>query len=142
MTKAVLDTNVIVSGIIREAGPPGQILRLLFEGQKFTAVTSLQILAEVKAVLSREKIRKYHGWTDEQIDIFLAFFYTQSEVTEGKLTVQVIVQDPSDDKFLACAGEGSADYLVSGNKHLLDLKVYEGVQIVPPATFLMLLRSA
>ena len=132
MRRAVLDTNVVVSGIIRDAGPPGQILRLLFEEQKFTAVTSLQILAEVKAVLSREKIRKYHGWTDEQIDIFPAFFYTQSEVTEGKFTVQVIAEDPSDDKFLACAREGNAEYLVSGNAHILRLKIYEGVQIVPP----------
>ena len=45
MRKAVLDTNVVVSGMIREAGPPGQILRLVFAEQKFTAVTSLQILA-------------------------------------------------------------------------------------------------
>lgn len=141
MTKAVLDTNVIVSGVIREAGPPGQILRLLFGEQKFTAVTSLQILAEVRDVLNREKIRKYHGWTDEQIETFLAFFYAQSEVTKGELTVQVIAKDPSDDKFLACAREGSAEHLVSGNDHLLELKVYEGVQIASPAIFLMFLQS-
>jgi putative PIN family toxin of toxin-antitoxin system len=73
--KAVLDTNVVVSGVVKREGPPGQILRALLEEGRFTGVTSLEILAEIREVLSREKIRKYHGWTDEQIDSFVVFLY-------------------------------------------------------------------
>lgn len=139
--KAVLDTNVVVSGIIKEEGPSGQILRLLFQDRKFIAVTSLDILAEIRQVLRRAKIRKYHGWTDEQIDTFIIFFFAQSAVTEGKLTVN-LSRDPHDNKFLACAREGNAEYLVSGDDDLLQIKVFHGTQIVSPAAFLAVLRSS
>ena len=138
--KAVLDTNVVVSGIIKEEGPAGQILRLLFQDRKFISITSLDILAEIREVLPRPKIRKYHGWTNEQIDAFVTFLYAQSVVTEGKLAVK-IARDPQDDKFLACATEGTADYLVSGDEDLHQIKVYEGTQIVSPADFLDILQS-
>ena len=137
--KAVLDTNVVVSGVIKEEGPPGQILRLLLHEGAFIAVTSQEILAEIREVLRRDKIRKYHGWNDEQIDAFVASLYTQSVVTEGKLTVDVVTRDRTDNTFLACAREADAEYLVSGNDHLLSLKAYEGTQILNPATFLALL---
>lgn len=138
--KAVLDTNVVVSGIIKEEGPAGQILRLLIQDRKFISITSLDILAEIREVLPRPKIRKYHGWTNEQIDAFVTFLYAQSVVTEGKLAVK-IARDPQDDKLLACATEGTADYLVSGDEDLLQIKVYEGTQIVSPADFLDILQS-
>ena len=138
--KAVLDTNVVVSGIIKEEGPAGQILRLLIQDRKFISITSLDILAEIREVLPRPKIRKYHGWTNEQLDAFVTFLYAQSVVTEGKLAVK-IARDPQDDKFLACATEGTADYLVSGDEDLLQIKVYEGTQIVSPADFLDILQS-
>lgn len=139
--KAVLDTNVVVSGIIKEEGPAGQILRLLLQEGKFTAVTSVEILAEIRQVLLRPKIRKYHGWTDEQIDTFVTFLYTQSLVTEGKLPVNV-ARDPSDNKFLSCAREAVVEYLVSGDDDLLELKAYEGTAIVSPAAFLDTLKSS
>jgi len=139
--KAVLDTNVVVSGVVKREGPPGQILRALLEEGRFTGVTSLEILAEIREVLSREKIRKYHGWTDEQIDSFVAFLYAQSVVTEGKLAVGLIAKDPRDNKFLACAREGNAEYLVTGDDHLLGLGVYVETRILSPATFLLLLQA-
>jgi len=91
-------------------------------------------------VLPQTKIRKYHGWTNEQIDAFVTFLYAQSVVTEGKLAVKM-ARDPQDDKFLACATEGTADYLVSGDEDLLQIKFYEGKQIVSPADFLDILQS-
>ena len=64
---------------------------------------------------------------------------TNVVVTEGKLTVDVITRDRTDNTFLACAREANAEYLVSGYDHLLSLKAYEGTQILDPATFLALL---
>ena len=139
--RAVLDTNVIVSGVIKEEGPSGKILRLLLQERKFISLTYLEILAEIREVLRREKIRKYHGWTHEQVDMFVAFLYAQSVVTEGKLTVSIVSKDPEDNKFLACAQEGKADYLVTGDDDLLNIKSHEGTLIVPPAAFLPVLQS-
>jgi len=139
--RVVVDTNVVVSGVIKEESPPGQILRCLFQARQFISVTSLEILAEIREVLQRPKIRRYHGWTDEEIDAFVTFLYTESEVTEGKLTVN-IAKDPQDNKFLACASEGDADYLVSGDDHLLRLEVFERTQIVRPRIFLETLHSS
>ena len=65
----------------------------------------------------------------------------QSVVTEGKLTVN-IAKDPHDNKFLACAREGNAESLVSGDEGLLRIKAYEGTQIVSPAVFLNILQSS
>ena len=140
--RAVLDTNVVVSGVIKKEGPSGQILSLCLEEGKFIAVTSLDILAEIRAVLGRAKIRKYHAWTDEQIEIFVAFLYTQSIVTPGNLIVNVITTDLDDNKLLACAREGNADYLVTGDGDLLQLDTYEDTRILRPAAFLALLKSA
>lgn len=53
---------------------------------------------------------------------------------------EVILEDPDDDKFLACAIDGGADYIVSGDHHLLDLGSYEGIPILRPATFLQIVR--
>jgi len=139
--RAVLDTNVVVSGVIKEEGPSGQILRLCLQEKTLITVTSLEILAELRDVLRRDKIRKYHGWTDEEIDNFVAFLYTQSVVTEGKLPVSVVAEDFADNKFLACAQEGGANYLVSGDSHLIDIQVFEGIQIITPAAFLAVLQS-
>jgi putative PIN family toxin of toxin-antitoxin system len=139
--RVVLDTNVVVSGVIKEEGPPGQILTRLFQARQFISVTSLEILAEIREVLQRPKIRRYHGWTDEEIDAFVTFLYAESDVTEGTQTVN-IARDPQDNKFLACASEGNADYLVSGDDDLLQMEVFERTQIVRPRAFLETLQSS
>jgi putative PIN family toxin of toxin-antitoxin system len=139
--RVVLDTNVVVSGVIKEEGPPGQILSRLFQARQYISVTSLEILAEIQEVLQRPKIRRYHGWTDEEIDAFVTFLYAESDVTVGTLTVNV-ARDPQDNKFLACASEGNADYLVSGDDDLLQIEVFERTQIVRPRVFLEILQSS
>ena len=139
--RVVLDTNVVVSGVIKVEGPHGQILSRLFQARQYISVTSLEILAEIREVLQRPKIRRYHGWTDEEIDAFVTFLYAESDVTEGTLTVK-IARDPQDNKFLACASEGNADYLVSGDDDLLQIEVFERTQIVRPRVFLETLQSS
>ena len=139
--RVVLDTNVVVSGVIKQESPPGQILSQFFQERKFISITSFEILAEIREVLQRPKVRRYHGWTNEEIDAFVTFLYAQSVVTEGTRTLNV-ARDPQDNKFLACASEGSAEYPVSGDDDLLQIKVFERTQIVRPRTFLETLQSS
>ena len=70
MIRAVLDSNVIVSGVIRQEGAPGQLLRAALEAGKFTLVTSPFLLREVAETLWEEKIRKYHQWNREHLLAF------------------------------------------------------------------------
>lgn len=62
-------------------------------------------------------------------------------LTAGDLTLDVITDDPSDNRYLECTVEGRADYVVSGDEHLLKLREYERIRIVRPAEFLRALRG-
>lgn len=136
MIRAVLDTNVIISGILKEDSVPGQLLKAFLEENKFLLVTSMEILREIALVLRYPKIQKIHGWSEERIETFLLRFLEVSLLTKDEIKVEVIKDDPEDNKFLSCALEGEADYIVTGDIHLKQLKEYKGVKILTPRFFL------
>ena len=70
-----------------------------------------------------------------EITLFLARLSTANVWTPGRMTLNVVAEDPSDDMVLAAALEGNAPYIVSGARHLLSLGGYEGVAILSPAQF-------
>jgi len=141
MIRAVLDCNVVVSGVIRQAGAPGQLLKAGLEAGKFTLVTSPFLLQEVAETLWEEKIRKYHRWDQGQLLAFVARLHRQSQVTPGQVRLRVIIDDPDDDAVLACAKEGNAAYIVTGDGHLLSLGAYEEIKIITPVRFLQVLAE-
>ena len=141
MIRAILDTNVIVSGVIRQQGPPGRVLKAALEERKFTLVTSPALLQEVAEILWEDKIRKYHQWDQSQLIAFVARLHRLGHVTPGQLVVQEIIEDPADDAVLSCAKEAGAAYVVTGDEHLLALREYEGIKIVNPAAFLSVLAG-
>ena len=140
MLRAVLDTNIVVSGTITRAGHAAQILNAWIEGE-FLPVLSPDILAEMRRVLSSPKIRRHQFLTPGQAEDLLALLEATAIVVAGREEVQVC-RDPSDDKFLAAAVEGKAGYIVSGDPDLITLRAYRGVTIVSPRQFLALLRRA
>jgi len=141
MIKAVLDTNVIVSGVLKEDSVPGQLLKAFLEEDKFLLVTSMEILREIASVLKYPKIQKIHGWSDEKIEAFLLRFLGVSLLTEGEIRVEVIKDDLEDNKFLSCALEGEADYIVSGDAHLKRLREYKRVKIITPRSFVEKIKA-
>ena len=141
MIRAVLDTNVIVSGVIRQQGSPGRVLKAALEERKFTLVTSPVLLQEVAEILWEDKIRKYHQWNQSQLLAFVARLHRQSYVTPGQLAVRAIIEDPADDAVLSCAKEAGAAYVVTGDEHLLALREYGGIKIINPAGFLSVLAG-
>ncbi len=136
--KAVLDANVLVSAAIGSRGAPGEIVDAWRSGL-FDLLIRDDILAELADVLRRPQIRKRHAWDDTQIDDFLSGLLEVAMVTPGTLQVMAVVGDPDDDMYLACAIEGEADYVVSGDQHLRQLGSYRGVPIVSPRQFLGIL---
>lgn len=140
MLRAVLDTNVIVSGIKKEEGKNGQILKAAIEGH-FQMVTSPSILEEIRRVLCYEKIRIEHRWPDPEIERFLIRLAFLSDLTEDSLEVEVIKEDAQDNAIIACALEGKASYIVSGDLHLQRLGRYKKIEILPPSLFLQKIKA-
>ena len=62
-------------------------------------------------------------------------------ITPGAILVEAVAVDPADDMVIACALEGQADFIISGDHHLTDLESYRGIKIIDPATFYELLSS-
>lgn len=139
MLRAVLDANVFVSAVINPRGTPAQLLAAL---DSFDLVISEAILAEVGQVLLYPKIAKRHGRTREQVQQYAEDLARVAILTPGNLTLHVVAEDSTDDRYLEAAIEGEAGYLVSGDKHLLRLKGYRGVQILTTRQFLKVLREA
>lgn len=92
-------------------------------------------MSEVRRVLLYPRLQRRHGWSETQVEDFVHGLKVTATVTPGNFQVEVVVDDPSDDKYLDCALEGGADYLVSGDQHLLQLEAYQGIQILRPAAF-------
>lgn len=138
--RVVLDTNVIISGLISPKGPPAGILKALKAG-RFILVTSQAINEEILEVMDRPRLRDKYGLADHMFDIAF-ILWEQSEVI-AKLPTVKASKDPDDDKFLAAAVGGLAHYLVTGDiKDLLGLGEYKGTRIVSPDQFLSILHPS
>lgn len=135
----VVDTNVFVSALISPRGTPAQILAHEFP---FELITSEEILGELNRVLHYDRIQKRYNLNEEIISGYLSTIRKDSQVVEITSQVTVIEKDPSDNKFLACALEAKADYIVSGDPHLTELETFEGIPVVIPRAFLELLERS
>lgn len=116
MMRVVLDTNVSVSALISSKDtPPSKIFSLL-KNKKILSITSVEMLTEIEEVMNREKLVKLHRLNPLQIRDLVANWAKVSEVTIVKTRVSVVKEDPDDDQVIACALDGQADYIVSGDQ--------------------------
>ena len=134
VTRAVLDTNVIVSALILR-GPTNQ-LSGLWQQEKFRLIVSKAVLTEYLRVLAYPKFKLSSEEVKSMIQRELLPFIHPVDVKE---VPAAIPEDPSDNEFLACAEAGECHYLVSGDAHLLNLKHYKNIPIVSVADFLRIL---
>jgi len=121
--RVVLDTNVLISALVGH-GKPRRLLIWLFREHEL--LSSRQMLAELEDVLSRSKF----GLTRSQIDEFLTLLVKRFIISEIEEIPEVVAEDPDDDVVLATALAGGAEYIVTGDRHLLGLREYEGIRIV------------
>jgi len=139
MFKIVLDTNVLVSALINPHGKPAQIINYVFEN-KIRLFTSPSIMEELERVLSYPKLMKRHGLDSEELKEFISDLLSIMSLIEEEKIIEVIMEDPSDDKYLSCAIDAKVDFIISGDIHLLNLGEYEGIRIVTPAQFLEIME--
>jgi hypothetical protein len=136
MLRAVIDTNVIVSGVLSKKGAPARLLDAWSE-RRFNLVISEAILAEVQRVLSEPRLKQVFCIPDGRIARLVETLREDGTLVPGSAAVHgAVLADPSDEKFLAAALDGGADMLVSGDKHLLALGSFQGMVILTPRQFL------
>ncbi|MHB8175143.1 MAG: putative toxin-antitoxin system toxin component, PIN family [Thermoleophilia bacterium] len=136
MYKVVLDTNVYISALLR-GRKPEIVLRLSSAPfKRYDLYTSQEILKELDRVL-REKFL----WPAENRELETRRIFEWADVVKPTKTISAIPSDESDNRILECAVKAKADFIVSGDSHLLNLKEYEGISVITPAQFLKKLEK-
>lgn len=135
MKRTVLDTNIIVSSAL--GGALVLILEKWDEG-KFTVIVTSDILREYFEVFNRSKFKL----KQETIDRITRYLYQFSEFVVPEERIEFVKSDRADDKFLEAAVAGQVDFIVSGDKHLLDLKEFRSIPIISGREFIVLLEGS
>ena len=128
--KVVLDTNIYISAILFGGNP--ERIRKLSKEKELEILISETMIAEVAEVL-----RKKFNWESWQISQIIDEIRETATLIIPKQTISIIKKDEDDNRILECSVEGKAQYIVSGDKHLLSLKEYQSVKILSPAEFLI-----
>lgn len=126
--KVVLDTNVYLSAIIF-GGNTRHILDLTIKGE-IKAYISYSILFEIA-----EKLEKKFHWDKDQIIVTIKTLAKSATVVNPTIKLDVVRNDRNDNKIIEAAMVSNADYIITGDKHLLKIKKYQEVQIVTPTQF-------
>lgn len=119
--KIVLDSNVLLSGLMTPDGTPGRILAAWSEA-RFDVVMSLEQLAEIGRALAYPKIHRKLGWDEQRIEQFLRQLYIRTEVIELHSISAEVPRDAQDAPILATLKASGAEVLVSGDRDLLELR--------------------
>jgi uncharacterized protein len=136
--RVVLDTNLIVSGLISPTGTPSYLLDLWTQG-RFTLLTSPLFQSEVENVLHRDYIKQRYQLAEQRISEFLADLQQAAEPVIPLQDLPLHSRDPKDDKLLSLALGGEAEYLITGDNDLLVLDgnpALEKLRIITAAAFL------
>ena len=135
--RAVLDTNVLISAVIA-TGTPHEVVVAGYSGE-YQIVVSVATLLEF-----RETLHKYpdrFGLSDREIQEEVETLRYFAEFVAPDVELDVVDADPDDDKFLEAAVAGNAEYVVSGDQHLLDIDNFHGIEIVSPRTFYEIVQA-
>ena len=135
-----MDTSVMVSVAFAKEGLAREMRELIADGA-FTLVTSKAIMAELYRVLQYPHIIKLFKPSEDDINEFIGMIIEHALITKGRYSIKKIADDPTDDMFLACALEAKADFIVSRDPHIRNLKQFHGVKIIDVKGFLEHVRK-
>jgi uncharacterized protein len=133
--RVVVDTNVLVSGIL-SGGIPYKIIELWKNGEIEVCYAS-KILREYNRVLSYPKFKLPLS----VIADLLVFITESGKKIELKTKINVIKEDPFDNVFLSCAVDSNCQFVITGDKHLLNLQEFRNIKIVLPRQFFSILKN-
>lgn len=132
--RVVADTNVLVSALLW-SGLPHRLLAIAEAGH-LTLYTSPVLIQELAGVLSRQKFASRLDALRVSVEELIAGYVRLAHVILPQPMAPVILEDPEDDAVLACALAARAEYVISGDGHLLSLTHYRSIHLVSTRTFL------
>lgn len=134
MIRAVFDTSVLLRYLIKPSAAIKELIEERWLGDEVQMVTAQDLMAELEGVLKRDYIQTLIQADEGQA--LLDGITLKADILPQLGPVPAYTRDPKDDKFIACALVGDANYLITEDKDMLILKVVEDVRIVTPYDFL------
>jgi len=128
--KVVIDTNVFVSAAVLKKS--SSVIMEMWKNDEFTLLFSPDIFDEYFEVIARPKFKQ----EGEDIRELAKLLTERAVVVEPQIQLDVVKDDPDDNKFLECAVAGKADFIISGDHHLLSIKEYKQIKILTVAQFI------
>jgi len=128
--RVVLDTNVLISALHFPDGTLSGLWEPLYD-ERFRLILSPAIVIELT-----EKLRGKFGWEEVELQRLLRTLVRKAEIVRPTVVPEAVPGDTDDNEIVACAVDGKADVIVSGDRHLLKLREYQGIPIVRPMDFL------
>jgi len=126
--RVVLDTNIFISAYIFPGSTVSELFERIIAGDFVLGVSEDIILEFTRVIMHKFKLSA--GMAREYTDMIR----TNAVIVKPAGRVSII-KDPSDNRIIECVAEFKADYIISGGRHLLDLKKYKKTKIIPPAAF-------
>jgi uncharacterized protein len=133
--KVVLDTNIFISGIFW-SGDSEKII-YAWGNEEFEIITSSEIIREIVETLMDFKIQL----PINILLLWISILSMKSLIVEPQEKINIVKDDPDDDKFIEAAISGKADYIITQDKHLLKIKEFREIKILTPRDFLGIIKK-
>lgn len=131
MLKVVIDTNIIVSALLKTQSNPALIISIILQ-RNYKLCLSEEIFSEFEEVLARDKFKHLDRLKVKEL---LSTLKKNSLWVVPKISVNDVAKDPADNAFLECAFETGADFLITGNIHHFPVKQFHQTRIVFQVNF-------
>ena len=130
--RVVFDTNIFISAFVVPGGKAEEVYLHVLRGD-FDLHSSVAILTE-----TAQKLRDKFGWPEDQIVQLLRTISKVATVIKTRPRLHVLADEP-DNRILECVIESAADFIVTGDKHLLSLKIFQDIRLITLSSFLEIL---
>ena len=134
--RVVLDTNVLVSALVHQGRVPSRLYEAAAE-RRYALVVTTQLLSELARVLAVK-----FNWTEGAIEVVVLQLLRLGGLAEPGPPVRAVIDDPADDRVLEAALADGAAVIATGDRHLLALGSWRGVEVVTPAELLARIESS
>ncbi len=128
--KITVDTNFLISSTQWGNSVSRRLLDIMIEKDIEIYITDF-VIEEFSRVLKRD-----FKYDEEDVERFIEIVLSLTKLVVTKNEINIIKDDPSDNKIIECALESESDYILTYDKHLLNIKEYKGVKIIKPEEFL------
>ena len=138
--RVVIDANIYVSALISPKGAPAALVVNRWLEGHFDVLVSQPIINEILRVTAYEKLQRYTRLRESRLE-FVTLLSEQAIWVEPNERLDVVSDDETDNRYIECAVSGGAQYIVSGDSHLLGVGEFRGIRLISPNDFIALMDS-